>query len=472
MNILLIEPDYKNKYPPLGLMKISQYHKLKNHRVIFFKGLSSEYRKEKWDRIYISTLFTFHWKKTIKTIEYYKGSVNNIPNVYIGGAMATLLAEDIEKETGIRPIKGILNKTGMLGYRDGMIVDKLVPDYKMLDDIDYKYPKSDAYISYMTRSCPNNCDFCAVRELEPYFDFNFYISIKKQIEKIQKLYGSKKDLLLLDNNVLASKQFEKIIEEIKSLGFKKGAKLDGKFRFVDFNQGLDGRRMDKKKMRLLSEIAINPLRIAFDDLKYENKYIANVRLAADNGIKMLSNYILFNFNDKAQDFYRRLQINIELNEEFERKNYKTKVWSFPMKYVPLKGKYSKNRKYVGKYWNKKYLRGIQCVLLATHGVVGPKRKYFEKAFGKNFKEFKEILMMPEDYIIHRLQHEKDGSTQSLREVMSSMNNSEKRKVKRIIRGNSFKSFGLYQKNIEEIIKMYRNRGIESGDSDLLCDIIR
>ncbi len=36
--ILLVEPNYKNKYPPMGLMKISTYYKRLGDHVTFFKG--------------------------------------------------------------------------------------------------------------------------------------------------------------------------------------------------------------------------------------------------------------------------------------------------------------------------------------------------------------------------------------------------------------------------------------------------
>jgi len=60
-NILLIEPGYKNKYPPLGLMKIAQYHgpNGKRDRVRFIKGEDRSVLTEAWDRIYVTTLFSF-----------------------------------------------------------------------------------------------------------------------------------------------------------------------------------------------------------------------------------------------------------------------------------------------------------------------------------------------------------------------------------------------------------------------------
>ncbi len=36
--ILLIEANYKNKYPPLGLMKLATYHRQLGDDVTFYKG--------------------------------------------------------------------------------------------------------------------------------------------------------------------------------------------------------------------------------------------------------------------------------------------------------------------------------------------------------------------------------------------------------------------------------------------------
>ena len=62
-NILLIEPGYKNKYPPLGLMKIAQYHgpRGKQDRVRFIKGEDRAVLSTAWDRIYVTTLFSFEF---------------------------------------------------------------------------------------------------------------------------------------------------------------------------------------------------------------------------------------------------------------------------------------------------------------------------------------------------------------------------------------------------------------------------
>jgi hypothetical protein len=103
-NILLVEPDYQNKFPPLGLLKISTYHKEKKDTVHFVKGLLKE-KNHFWDRIYISTLFSFYHKKTIETIRYYKNLVNgDTKRIYVGGGYATLQPMRIYNETGIYPI--------------------------------------------------------------------------------------------------------------------------------------------------------------------------------------------------------------------------------------------------------------------------------------------------------------------------------------------------------------------------------
>ncbi len=371
--VLLIEPAYKVKYPPLGLMKISTFHKLHGDEVVFYKGMSAAVREQKWDIIYITSLFTFQWKRTIETIKFYQRNRCKNKNIKVGGILASLLQKDVENETGITPHFGLWEE-----------VDRLEPDYTLADGR-YEYYTNNASIGYMTKGCPNRCPYCAVPRLEP--EYVNFIPLENQIDP------DKKDLILLDNNVLASAEFPRIVEDIRKHGFGKGAMFGNAHRYVDFNQGVDARLLTEEKMGLLGQLAISPLRIAFDDIKLQKLYVEKIRLAHKHGIRHLSNYILFNYKDTPDDFYGRLQINIELNEELG-----LSIFSFPMRYIPLD---AKDRKYVGPNWTKTQLRGIQCILHATHGVVGPRRPFFKKAFGEDADEFKYIIEQPEEAIFHR-----------------------------------------------------------------------
>lgn len=553
--VLLLEPNYSNKYPPIGLMKIATYHRNRGDwEIVFYKGdlktfvieriadkcianftqvddtidwvtkkdifiesirnrnrLTDEkleleksdyqiiltgilddykryYRNGKWkqepewDRIFVTTLFTFYWDITVETIEFAKFLVKDIKNLMVGGVLASIQPEELEKATGIKPFVGVLNTPGQLDEGDTQIIDSLPLDYSILDEIDYKYPMSNAYYGYMTRGCIRNCAFCAVKTMEP--EYVPYISLADRIEGIRNLYGEQKDLLLMDNNVLASAHFPQIIQEIIDCGFGKGDKFvqpnlleiairnleDGindrayirkaqnllletydkitnkeesfayysilseyhllkiqtttkenllqayplligyynkhhkplpRNRYVDFNQGLDARLFTEEKAQQLASISIRPLRIAFDDIKTFPEYDRAIRWSAKAGIKDFSNYLLYNFKDEPIDLYRRLRINVEMCDELG-----INVYSFPMKYHPLRKEkdgtdYSHNRDYIGKHWNRKYIRAIQAILNSTKGKVGKGFDFFCKAFGSNEEEYMELLEMPETFILYR-----------------------------------------------------------------------
>jgi hypothetical protein len=175
----------------------------------------------KFDVVGITTLFTFYWDITIETINFVKQLCRNPKKVFVGGIMASILPNDVMRETGIKPYIGVLDKPGAYDNDNDIIIDSLPLDYSILQEIEYKYPTKDAYFGYMTRGCPNRCNFCSVPTLEP--NFIDYISIKEQIKETAERFGEQKDLLLLDNNVLYSPCFDKIIDEIKECGFAKGA---------------------------------------------------------------------------------------------------------------------------------------------------------------------------------------------------------------------------------------------------------
>lgn len=138
--------------------------------------------------------------------------------------------------------------------------------------------------------------------------------------------------------------------------------------------------------------------------------------------------------------------------------------SFPMKYHPIEDPdYFSNRDYIGKYWNRKYIRTIQAILNSTKGKVGKGKEFFEKAFGKNEEEFNKLLIMPEAMIIYRFHFEELGLTDEWWSAFSKLSQQQKDQVLPIIFTNKFDDF---EKEIEDpdclkVLSYYRIKYIDT-----------
>jgi hypothetical protein len=415
-NILLVEPGYKNKYPPLGLMKIAQYHgpRGKRDHVRFVKGEEESAAEKGWDRVYVTTLFSFEFARIAKSIDFAVSAANGHKDkVFVGGIAASLMHDRFLSESrwrGVRFIKGLLSAAPAVSlqlddfseelYSDdqsGTPIEDLIPDYSILDQISYKYPVRDAYFTYASRGCIRKCSFCGVPKLEG--DQRDAEPISAVVRGVDALYGAKKDLTLMDNNVVASPRFKEIIAEIRDLGFVPGAKLNrGRTqvqRRVDFNQGVDARILCKDKMflRELSTICLKPLRIAFDHIGLKKPYEQAIRFAHEFGLTELSNYMLYNFHDSPADLFERMRLNVALNEELG-----IRIWSFPMRFQPTD---LPNRSHIGEKWSRYQLRSMQLILQATHGIVSGAPVFFKRAFGDSYHEFESILLRPHHFIFNR-----------------------------------------------------------------------
>ena len=434
MDCLLLEPGYKNKYPPIGLMKIAYFHRvLRKDNVFFAKGkLKDNFASRHWDRIYVTSLFTFEYAATIEAIKYAQSLASEDTYIEVGGIAATLMPDRFEKDTGIRPNCGLLNEPGKLGLPHDECIDELPLDYTILDQVDYVYPFHDAYFLSATKGCGMKCGFCAVQKLEP--KFIPYYDIKSKVRTIDEQFGVKRDLLLMDNNVLISKNFHQIIDDILELGFERGATYinprTGKVaqRHVDFNQGLDAKLITPEKAKRLGEIALSPARIAFDHIEDEKDYVRAIELCTKYGVTEMSNYLLYNSEDFSgkgnlyhadtpENMYKRLRISLDLqtrlNEERPPNSDKISIFSFPMRYIPLD---ATERGYIGSHWNAKYLRAFQCMMIPTQGKGVGSVSFFEADFGTSPEEFIENLTMPESLMRLRGHFiEKKDETQATRD---------------------------------------------------------
>lgn len=362
-NILLVEPAYNNPYPPLGLLKISTWHKSKGDNVQLIKDTPhnqtldlfeqnekcyKKLLKDHYDVIYITSLFTYQAHYVTESIRYYKNKFRGAC-IKVGGIMATLMPEYIKEKTGIKPHVGLLRGA-----------ENCPPDYSLYPGLSYS-------VSFTTRGCPRNCSFCAVKKHEP----EFFVKENWPLD----IDITKRQIIFWDNNWLASPNFEKDINTL--LKFRKVGITQ-----IDFNQGLDCRLIDENNVKLLSQIKIIPLRLAFDNCSEDGHIQKAIQLAQKCGFKDIRVYVLYNSDDKndtPEYFYYRID---QMN--------KLGALAYPMRFRPLNGA---NGQYISPNWDIKLLRGLKLTLMFYYskGMIRKNREALKNIYGKNPKEFKQKL---------------------------------------------------------------------------------
>ncbi|HEY3419378.1 MAG TPA: hypothetical protein VGK23_02375 [Methanomassiliicoccales archaeon] len=316
MNILLVEPDYYSKYPPLGLLKLASYHRSRGDNVRLVRGTESltDFNP---DIVKVTSLFTYAWKPVHEAIDFFQNEFDDA-SIEIGGIYASLLPDNIRKEF---PKVAIHN--GLFEEAEGYL-----PAYDLLKTVD-KWKSWNSSILFTSRGCIRNCPFCVVPRIEGKLR-----SVAESVRQI--IHPDHKRVIIWDNNFLASPDWRKVIDIFEDMGVE-----------VDFNQGLDARLVDEEVAKMLKSTKAKLIRMAYDIPQEKVAVTRAVSLLEDQGFKKrkILFYVLHNFYDETngngdtpQDFLERIRYLGDLG-----------CSSYPMRYIPPDS-LSKNS-YISPYWS-------------------------------------------------------------------------------------------------------------------------
>lgn len=234
------------KFPNYALMKIARYYRELGEEVEWADAMFGHY-----DKVYMSKIFNFSEDcNEVFPCEIERGGTGY----------------DIHKELPAE-------------------IEKLNPDYSI-------YPQLDKKIAYgfLTRGCPNKCAWCVVPikegKVRPYRD----------VEEIA--VDGRTNLILMDNNILASDYGLEQIEKIVRKGYR-----------VDFNQALDARLVTEDIAQLLAKVRwLSPIRFGCDT----PKQIAE----CERAMAMIDKH-----RETPAQYLMYAMIGADMNEAYERLSY-------------------------------------------------------------------------------------------------------------------------------------------------------
>jgi hypothetical protein len=179
-----------------------------------------------------------------------------------------------------------------------------------------------------TKGCIRRCPFCAVWRTEG---------------KLQELSDDLWPVLPLEcsNNLLAASNafFDHVIDRY----------LESDVQGIDFNQGLDARKLTEHHAGRLVELhrakKLKQVRLAWDNIETETEFRGAHKRLRDAGMPkgMISVYVLIGFEDTPEDALYRLSEVWALG-----------AWPNPMRYQPLDAE--RRNEFIGERWTDSELK--------------------------------------------------------------------------------------------------------------------
>ena len=145
VKVLLVEPEYYSRFPPLGLLKLATYHRNKGDEVMLVRG-QVDFRKERKDKpfrgspdlIYVTSLFSYSWRPVHRAVKYYTKKYPQ-SKLVLGGIYASLIPEHAATSGADKIHIGLHNEA-----------EPYIPAWDLI-------PEWDSTILFASRGCVRKC---------------------------------------------------------------------------------------------------------------------------------------------------------------------------------------------------------------------------------------------------------------------------------------------------------------------------
>lgn len=160
-------------------------------------------------------------------------------------------------------------------------IEHIYPDYGL-------YNIKDKAIGFISRGCPRGCGFCIVAEKEG--------RGSRQVAELGEFWRGQKEIILLDPNLTACNDSERIFEELVNTKA-----------WIEFNQGIDARVLTDKHCDQLNRMKVKMIHFAWDNYEMKTfEKLKRIRPLINKDFRRLRVYVLTNFNTTMEQNLERV----------------------------------------------------------------------------------------------------------------------------------------------------------------------